>query len=170
PETYTYRLPIQPKIILQSMLKGQTHILQSLPKEQREKIRIMASVIEKETALTQERPWVAAVIRNRLRFNMPLQMDPTVIYGIWKRDGVFSGNIHRKDLRTDTPWNSYTRKGLPPTPICNPSIASLHAAMHPADVNYLYFVANGTGGHAFAASLAEHQRNVRAWVRLERKP
>jgi len=169
PETYSYRLPVQPKLILQSMLKAQSNILHDLPKEEREKVRIMASVVEKETALNDERPWVAAVIRNRLRLNMPLQMDPTVIYGIWKRDGVFSGNIHRKDLHTDTPWNSYTRKGLPPTPICNPSTASLRAAMHPADVNYLYFVANGTGGHAFAATLAEHQRNVRAWVRLERK-
>ena len=171
PETYTYRLPVQPNIILQSMLKAQENILKNLPKKEREKVRIMASVIEKETALNQERAWVAAVIRNRLRLNMPLQMDPTVIYGIWKRDGVFSGNIHRKDLHTDTPWNSYTRKGLPPTPICNPSEASLRAAMHPAaDVDYLYFVANGTGGHAFAATLAEHQRNVRAWVKLERKP
>ncbi|MDQ6990456.1 MAG: endolytic transglycosylase MltG [Mariprofundaceae bacterium] len=169
PETYTYRLPLKPKIILQSMLKAQDEVLKDVPKKELENIRIMASVIEKETALNKERPWVAAVIRNRLALHMPLQMDPTVIYGIWKRDGVFSGNIHRKDLHTDTPWNSYTRKGLPPTPICNPSAASLRAAITPADVNYLYFVANGTGGHAFAASLAEHQRNVRAWVNLERQ-
>jgi len=169
PETYTYSLPVRPKYLLKHMLDAQENILKGLGKAAAEKVRIMASIIEKETALKQERPWVAAVIRNRLKVQMPLQMDPTVIYGMWKRDGEFSGNIHRKDLHTDTPWNTYTRKGLPPTPICNPSVASLQAAMHPADVDYLYFVADGTGGHAFASTLAEHQRNVTAWVRLERQ-
>jgi len=169
PETYAYTLPLQPQKILKQMRVAQTHLLEGLTPQQAKKIRIMASILEKETALARERPLVAAVIRNRLRLGMPLQMDPTVIYGIWKRDGVFSGNIHRKDLHTDTPWNSYTRKGLPPTPICNPGAASLRAAMQPANVDYLYFVADGTGGHAFAATLAQHQANVRAWVAMERK-
>jgi len=165
PETYHYSLPVRPKALLKTMLDAQSKILSGLDEKTAQKVRIMASIIEKETALNRERPWVAAVIRNRLHLHMPLQMDPTVIYGIWKRDGVFSGNIHRHDLH----WNSYTRKGLPPTPICNPGAASLKAAMHPADVNYLYFVADGTGGHAFASTLSQHQRNVAAWIRLERQ-
>jgi len=169
PETYTYILPVQPKKILQSMIEAQEKVIHAIAPESTHDLRVIASVIEKETALDKERPLVSAVIHNRLRLGMPLQMDPTVIYGIWKRDGVFSGNIHRKDLLTDTPWNTYTRKGLPPTPICNPSRASLMAAAKPADVRYLYFVADGTGGHAFASTLAEHQANVKKWVKLERQ-
>jgi len=169
PETYTYSVPIRPKEILMSMVKAQTRVLKEIKPESAERIRIVASIIEKETSLDKERVLVSAAIHNRLRLGMPLQMDPTVIYGIWKRDGVFSGNIHRKDLKTDTAWNTYTNKGLPPTPICNPGAASLYAAANPADVDYLYFVADGSGGHAFAATLEEHQANVKAWVRLERK-
>jgi len=168
PETYTYSRPIQPKVILTSMIKAQQSILNQIKPESVEKTRVIASIIEKETALDKERPLVSAAIHNRLRLGMPLQMDPTVIYGIWKRDGVFSGNIRRKDLKTDTPWNTYTRRSLPPTPICNPGAASLRAAVNPADVSYLYFVADGSGGHAFASTLAEHQANVRKWVKLER--
>jgi len=168
PETYTYSKPIRPKEILTRMIAAQKAVLEEIKPKSEENVRIMASIIEKETALDNERPLVSAVIHNRLRLGMPLQMDPTVIYGIWKRDGVFSGNIHRKDLHTDTPWNTYTRKGLPPTPICNPGAASLRAAAHPADVSYLYFVADGTGGHAFASTLAEHQANVKKWVRMEK--
>lgn len=168
PETYAYTLPLNAQALLHQMVAAQARVLQGISPKEAEKIRIMASILEKETALERERPLVAAVIHNRLTLGMPLQMDPTVIYGIWKRDGVFSGNIHRKDLHTDTPWNSYTRKGLPPTPICNPGAASLRAAMHPADVDYLYFVADGSGGHAFATTLAQHQANVRAWVKMER--
>jgi UPF0755 protein len=111
---------------------------------------------------------VAAVIRNRLDKHMALQMDPTVIYGLWKEDGVFSGNLHKADMKRDTPWNTYTRKGLPPTPICNPGKASLLAAAHPAQVGYLYFVADGTGGHAFASDLKQHAENVRRWLKIER--
>ncbi|MDQ6954263.1 MAG: endolytic transglycosylase MltG [Mariprofundaceae bacterium] len=169
PETYTYNMPIHPTAILMSMIRAQTKILAAIKPESDEKIRIMASIIEKETSLDQERVLVSAAIHNRLRLGMPLQMDPTVIYGIWKRDGVFSGNIRRKDLKENTPWNTYTNKGLPPTAICNPGSASLYAAANPADVDYLYFVADGSGGHAFAATLAEHQSNVRKWVRFERK-
>lgn len=96
-------------------------------------------------------------------------MDPTVIYGIWKTTGSFSGNIHRKDLSTDTPWNSYTRRGLPPTPIGNPGTASLKAAAAPADVDYLYFVADGTGGHKFATTHEGHLANVERWIKIERQ-
>jgi len=174
PETYTYTQPIRPKEMLNSMVNAQELILKSIKSKletitSEKKLRIIASIIEKETSLDKERPLVSAAIHNRLRLGMPLQMDPTVIYGIWKRDGVFSGNIHRQDLKNDTPWNTYTRRGLPPTPICNPSAASLRAAANPADVSYVYFVADGSGGHAFASTLEEHQANVKKWVRLERK-
>jgi len=169
PETYTYSKPIRPKEILISMVQAQREVLRKIKPESEQKLRIIASIIEKETSLDKERPLVSAAIHNRLRLGMRLQMDPTVIYGIWKRDGVFSGNIRRKDLKTDTPWNTYTRRGLPPTPICNPGAASLYAAANPGDVDYLYFVANGGGGHAFASNLLEHQANVKKWVKIERK-
>jgi len=169
PETYTYSKPIRPKEILMSMVQAQEKILKEIKPESVQRLRIIASIIEKETSLDKERPLVSAAIHNRLRLGMRLQMDPTVIYGIWKRDGVFSGNIQRKDLKTDTPWNTYTRRGLPPTPICNPRAASLRAAANPADVSYVYFVADGSGGHAFASTLAAHQANVKKWVKLERE-
>ncbi len=169
PETYTYSKPIRPKEILMSMVQAQEKILKEIKPESVQRLRIIASIIEKETSLDKERPLVSAAIHNRLDLGMRLQMDPTVIYGIWKRDGVFSGNIQRKDLKTDTPWNTYMRRGLPPTPICNPGGASLRAAANPADVSYVYFVADGSGGHAFASTLAAHQANVKKWVKLERK-
>ncbi|MDX8396743.1 MAG: endolytic transglycosylase MltG [Mariprofundaceae bacterium] len=169
PETYHYAHPISPKFILKQMLKAQTEVIDAIKPKSELKLRIIASIIEKETSKPEERVLVSAAIHNRLRLHMPLQMDPTVIYGMWRRDGEFSGNIHRSDLKTDTPWNTYTRRGLPLTPICNPGAASLRAAAHPADVDYLYFVADGTGGHAFASNLVEHQRNVRQWIKIERK-
>jgi len=171
PETYTYAKPVDAKMVLSQMISAQQSIVNSiaLTPEEANRLRIIASIIEKETSLDRERPLVSAAIHNRLEKGMALQMDPTVIYGIWRRDGDFSGNIHRKDLRTDTPWNSYTRKGLPPTPICNPGAASLRAAAAPADVDYLYFVADGSGGHAFAATHEEHQANVQKWIRIERE-
>ncbi|GAV20387.1 hypothetical protein MMIC_P1352 [Mariprofundus micogutta] len=171
PETYQYSKPIEPKRLLQSMIDAQKKELAALSADvsQQDRLRIMASIIEKETMLDHERPLVSAAIHNRLKKGMPLQMDPTVIYGIWRSKGSFSGNIHRKDLTTDTLWNTYTRRGLPPTPIGNPGAASLRAAATPADVDYLYFVADGTGGHKFAATLAEHQANVKQWIKIEKK-
>jgi len=171
PETYTYSKPVDPVAILKQMIGAQQSILNELTNEpgEADRLRIIGSIIEKETSLDRERPLVSAAIHNRLRKGMALQMDPTVIYGIWKRDGEFSGNIHKRDLTTDTPWNSYTRKGLPPTPICNPGAASLRAAAAPADVDYLYFVADGSGGHAFASTHEEHQANVQKWLRIERE-
>ncbi len=174
PETYLYSKPINPQALLQQMFDAREKVEHKLAQEldwdseQLLRNRIMASIIEKETALPKERGWVSAAIHNRLRKNMRLQMDPTVIYGLYRTQGYFSGNIRRKDLKTDTPWNTYTRSGLPPTPICNPGAESLRAAAYPADVDYLYFVADGTGGHAFASSLAEHNRNVHQWIRIER--
>ncbi|WP_238701202.1 endolytic transglycosylase MltG [Mariprofundus erugo] len=171
PETWEYTKPLDPQRLLKTIVQAQQQLLDSLTSdaEQQQRLRIMASVIEKETALDRERPLVSAAIHNRLKKGMPLQMDPTVIYGIYRTKGSFSGNIHKQDLSTDTLWNTYTRKGLPPTPICNPGAASLRAAAAPADVSYLYFVADGSGGHAFASTLAEHDKNVRQWVRIERQ-
>ncbi|MDQ6986187.1 MAG: endolytic transglycosylase MltG [Mariprofundaceae bacterium] len=171
PETYTYRKPLDVRQVLIDMLRAQTGVLRLLLDDvlHTRELRIIASIIEKETAIDAERPLIAAVIRNRLQRGMALQMDPTVIYGLWREDAAFSGNIRKRDLKRDTAWNTYTRKGLPPTPICNPGKASLRAAAHPADVDYLYFVADGSGGHAFAATLAEHNRNVRRWINIERR-
>jgi len=171
PETYQYTKPVRMEQMLKSMVDAQQKVLAELSEYApvQNKLRVMASIIEKETMIAKERPLVAAVIRNRLKKGMPLQMDPTVIYGIWRTTGSFSGNIRKKDLSTDTPWSTYTRKGLPPTPICNPGEASLRAASAPANVPFLYFVADGSGGHQFAATLADHQANVARWVRLERQ-
>ncbi len=175
PETWRWTPPLAPESLLARMVRAQDELLDRLlgakagDEQARRRLRIVASIVEKETAKAEERPLVAAVIYNRLKRGMALQMDPTVIYGIWRTRGAFSGNLRRKDLREDTPWNTYVHRGLPPSPICNPGRAALAAAAHPADVDYLYFVADGTGGHAFAATLAEHERNVRRWVRIERE-
>lgn len=118
---------------------------------------ILASIIEKETGVARERPQIAGVFARRLQRGMRLQTDPTVIYGIGPS---FDGNIRRKDLRTDTPYNTYTRKGLPPTPICMPGRAALNAAVNPAPGDSLYFVSRGDGSHKFSATLAEHNRAV----------
>ncbi len=118
---------------------------------------ILASIVEKETGLASERPLIASVFVNRLRLGMRLQTDPTVIYGMGER---YDGNIRKRDLEADTPWNTYTRAGLPPTPIAMPGEQSLQAAVHPADSRYLYFVGRGDGSHAFSRTLEEHNRAV----------
>jgi len=118
---------------------------------------ILASIVEKETGSAAERPLIASVFVNRLRRSMRLQTDPTVIYGMAEK---YDGNIRKRDLTTDTPWNTYTRDGLPPTPIAMPGAASLRAATQPAQSDYLYFVARGDGSHEFTRSLEEHNRAV----------
>jgi peptidoglycan lytic transglycosylase G len=118
---------------------------------------ILASIVEKETGTAEERPRIAAVFYNRMRRGMRLQTDPTVIYGMGER---YDGNIRKRDLTTDTPWNTYTREGLPPTPIAMPGAASLAAVFAPAQVDDLYFVGKGDGTHQFSRTLEDHNRAV----------
>jgi UPF0755 protein len=118
---------------------------------------ILASIVEKETGVAAERPIIASVFANRLRIGMRLQTDPTVIYGMGER---FDGNIRKRDLAADTPWNTYTRDGLPPTPIAMPGADALRAAMRPQRTPYLYFVSRGDGTHEFSRTLEEHNRAV----------
>jgi UPF0755 protein len=128
---------------------------------------ILASIVEKETALAAERPRIAGVFTRRLQKRMRLQTDPTVIYGI----GVdFNGNLTRRDMRTDTPYNTYTRRGLPPTPIALPGKAAIHAAVHPEDGNELFFVATGLGdgSHKFSETKAEHDAAVQEYLARQR--
>jgi UPF0755 protein len=127
---------------------------------------IMASIVEKETAVAAERPEVAGVFVRRLQRGMPLQTDPTVIYGLGED---FDGNLRRVHLRQDTPYNTYVRAGLPPSPIALPGAAAIHAALHPAPGDALYFVARGDGTHAFSASLGEHNKAVEAFQLRQRE-
>lgn len=127
-----------------------------------EQALILASIVEKETGRASDRPMIAAVFHNRLRIGMRLQTDPTVIYGMGPG---FDGNLRRADLLTDTPWNTYTRSGLPPTPIAMPGKAALLAAVQPASSNALYFVAKGDGTSQFSATLDDHNRAVNKYQR-----
>ena len=124
---------------------------------------ILASIVERETGVTEERAHVAAVFLNRLRLGMKLQSDPTVLYGASHGLGSLDRPLSRADLDADDAYNTYRIAGLPPGPICSPGAAAIAAVLHPAASVDLYFVATGTGGHAFSASLAEHERNVRAY-------
>ncbi len=138
-----------------------------LPYETPEQAMIMASIIEKETGIPDERGLVASVFVNRLRQGMRLQTDPTVIYGITKGEGVLGRGLRQSELRRATPYNTYVIEGLPPTPIANPGRAAIEAALHPGVSDYVFFVADGTGGHAFAVTLAEHNENVARWREIE---
>lgn len=137
----------------------------NLPYQNLYQALVMASIVEKETGTHADRPIVAAVFVNRLRLGMLLQTDPTVIYGIGE---TFDGNIRKRDLQTDTPYNTYTRAGLPPTPIAMPGLASVQAALHPASSDALYFVARGDGSSEFSRTLEEHNRAVNRYQRGNR--
>lgn len=129
---------------------------------------ILASIVEKETGLASERTKVASVFLNRLRINMRLQSDPTVIYGVTGGAFALGRSLFKKDLTAINDYNTYTRAGLPVGPISNPGIDSLKAVLNPEVTKFLYFVASGNGGHVFSKSLAEHNRNVRKWRKIER--
>ncbi|MBT8113332.1 MAG: endolytic transglycosylase MltG, partial [Gammaproteobacteria bacterium] len=130
---------------------------QDTPLQTAEEVLTLASIIEKETSVEDERNLVAAVFVTRLKRDMRLQTDPTVIYGL---GDAYDGNIRRKDLKTDTPYNTYVHKGLPPTPIALPSRASIAAALHPADSEVLFFVSKGDGTHHFSKTYEEHREAV----------
>lgn len=140
---------------------------EGLPYETPEEALIMASIVEKETGVPDERGTVASVFVNRLRAGMRLQTDPTVIYGVTKGQGVLGRGLRQSELRGATPWNTYVIEGLPPTPIANPGRASIEATLNPPTTPYVFFVADGTGGHAFAETLAEHNANVAKWRQIE---
>jgi UPF0755 protein len=139
-----------------------------LPLKSKDEALALASVVEKETGIAHERPAIAGVFVRRLKLGMKLQTDPTVIYGMGAN---YAGNIRKADLLADTPYNTYTRTGLPPTPIAMPGVAALQAATHPAAGQALYFVAlgDGSGRHAFTGSLAEHEAAVRNYVQRYRQ-
>ncbi len=129
----------------------------------------LASIIEKETGVNSERELVASVFINRLNLGMKLQTDPTVIYGVTKGKGNLGRGLRQSELRTKTEWNTYVIEGLPVTPIANPGKAAIEAALNPATTNFVFFVADGTGGHAFAETIGQHNKNVRAWRKIEAK-
>lgn len=175
PETYFYERGVSANQLISRMQDAMKQAFDSLWKNRapdlpfmyQEEAITLASIVEKETAQSTERDQVAAVFVNRLRLGMRLQSDPTIIYGITK--GMPLGRpIRRSELRDETPYNTYRRDGLPPTAISNPGLASLAAVLNPAVVPYLYFVADGTGGHAFAETLEEHNRNVARWRKIEK--
>lgn len=176
PDTYKYGRGTTRKELIEQMQAAQTRLLNKLwegrvadlPLATPEDAVILASIVEKETGRADERREVAAVFINRLRKRMRLESDPTVIYGIAGGRGRLDRPIYRSDLDKETPYNTYKISGLPPTPIANPGRAALEAVMQPATTKALFFVADGTGGHAFSETLNEHNRNVAAWRRIER--
>ncbi|WP_417247696.1 endolytic transglycosylase MltG [Celeribacter sp.] len=138
-----------------------------LPIETPEEMLTLASIIEKETGIAEERRQVASVFVNRLNQGMRLQTDPTVIYGVTNGVGYLGRGLRQSELQSDSPYNTYQITGLPPGPIANPGLESLRAAVDPDDTPYIFFVADGTGGHAFAETLAEHNANVARWREIE---
>ena len=138
-----------------------------LPYETPQEALIMASIVEKETGIAAERKQVASVFLNRLAQGMKLQTDPTVIYGVTKGQGILGRGLRQSELRRETPWNTYVIDGLPATPIANPGRLSIEAALNPDTTPYIFFVADGTGGHAFAVTLEEHNINVAKWRAIE---
>jgi UPF0755 protein len=172
PERYLFVKPVTPEEILEFMVRQFRRKVTPEAEMQAlemdftlHQVLTIASIIEKETAVDAEKPIVSAVIRRRLALDMPLQMDPTVIYGV-KR---FDGTVTRKDLRTAGPYNTYLNRGLPPGPIANPGLASINAALNPSNTEYLYFVSKNDGSHTFSRTLQEHNRAVEQFRRAVRE-
>ncbi len=176
PDTYQYTKNTPRHDLIRMMQGRQMDLMEGiwdkraddLPLLSMEDALILASIVEKETAVPHERAHIAGVFINRLRKNMRLQTDPTVIYGI-DRKGFLDRPIYKSDLKADNPYNTYKIRGLPPTAIAHPGRASIEAVLNPLKTDDLYFVADGTGGHAFAKTLREHLKNVKKWRRIEKK-
>jgi UPF0755 protein len=176
PETYLFQRGTPRVEIVARMRRAQEQLMQDLwpkrkaglPYETPEEALILASIVEKETAIAAERPRIAAVFVNRLRIGMRLESDPTIIYGLTRGRPLGRG-ILRSELARPNPYSTYQIPGLPPTPIANPGRESIAAVLNPPDTTELYFVADGSGGHVFATNFAEHTRNVAAWRRIERQ-
>jgi UPF0755 protein len=176
PDTYRFQIGDSRQDIIERMQVAQQKFLAKVWQERDsdivvqtpEEALILASIVEKETSRADERPLIASVFENRLRKKMRLQSDPTIIYGLVGGKGVLDHPITQEELDRETAYNTYKINGLPPTPIANPGRAAIEAVLKPAKTKDLYFVADGTGGHAFAPSLDEHNKNVAQWRQIER--
>ncbi|NDF11577.1 MAG: endolytic transglycosylase MltG [Proteobacteria bacterium] len=177
PETYLFAYGESRATLVKRMQKAQEFLLSQIwagrnmvtPIDNQKQAIILASIVEKETSLESERKHVASVFINRLGKDMKLQSDPTVIYALTQGRGPLSRPLLKKDLEVKSPYNTYVVSKLPPGPICNPGKASIAAVLNPDSTNDLYFVADGTGGHAFAPSLKEHNENVKSWRDIKRE-
>jgi UPF0755 protein len=175
PGSYELGADLSRAAILARMEASQVAILdaawanraEGLPYETKEEALVMASIVEKETGLASERHQVAGVFVHRLQKGMKLQTDPAVIYGVTGGEGILERGLRASELKKSTPYNTYVIAGLPPGPIANPGAAAIEAALHPDETPYLFFVADGTGGHAFAETLVEHNANVAKWRKIE---
>ena len=178
PDTYFFQRGEPRTAVIERMQKAQAELLEALwstrapdlPVKTKEEALILASIVEKETGVASERPQVASVFVNRLRDGMKLQSDPTIIYGITQGKGPLGRGLRRSEIKNpDNLYDTYAHNGLTPTPIANPGKASIAAVLNPASSDYYYFVADGSGGHAFAKTLSEHNRNVAEWRKIERQ-
>jgi UPF0755 protein len=172
PDTYRFSPKVTPIELVGAMVKRfRVAVTQLGLSENVHQVVTIASLVERETAVDADRPLVASVVENRLAINMPLRVDPTVIYGL-ELTRSWRGTIYESDLKRDTPYNTYLHAGLPPGPVCNPGLPSLRAAIDPPKTDYLYFVAEGTDaqGHSlFSATLDEHNRNVANYRKAQKK-
>ena len=171
PDTYRFSRHTTPEMMLAAMTRrfGQVALRLGLTGAGVPRVVTMASLVEREVHVDAERPVVAGVFEHRLRLGMPLQTDPAVVYASVLR-GTWTGTIHQSELHSDSPYNTYTHTGLPPGPICNPGVAALQAALHPARTEYLYFVANADGSTRFARALREHEANVTEYRKGQGEP
>ena len=178
PQTYAYNKSISKNDLIIKMKQAMTETINkewenrqpNLPLKTKEEAIILASIVEKETGIPEERGLVASVFINRLNNNWRLQSDPTVVYTLTNKYGNMRGRrLYKKDLEAQTPYNTYKIKGLPKGPIANPGIDSIKAVLHPTPTDYFYFVADGTGGHKFAKTLEEHERNRSEWKKIRNK-
>jgi len=177
PDTYSFGTKDSKEDILQRMDAAHKKFLAQVWEERDpdimvktpEEAVILASIVEKETGVAEERPRIASVFHNRLRKGMRLQSDPTIIYGIFGGSGNRDHPITRDELKQKNPYNTYQIDGLPPTPIGNPGRAAIEAVLKPAKTGDIYFVADGTGGHIFSTTLAQHNKNVAKWRKIERE-